>query len=77
MDKPTIIFYEPFEIFIKVNEQLTYLQETKMTESELLVKYNIDYNSFFTSNIRDEKGLPEILKSQDDIHEFILKYISN
>ena len=77
MDKPTIIFYEPFEIFVKVNEQLIYLQETKMTESELLLKYNIDYNSFFTSNIRDEKGLPENLTSNHDVHLFLLDYINN
>ncbi len=73
--KPTIIFYEPSEIMI--TETTTYLQETKITKSELLEKYDIDYDSFLYCNIRDEKGLPEILKSQDDIHEFILKYISN
>ncbi len=74
-EKPIIIFYEPFEIMIK--ETTTYLKEINMTESELLVKYDIDYDSFLDSNIRDEKGLPEILKSKKDIHFFLLDYINN
>ena len=74
-NKPIIIFYEPFEIMIK--DTTKYLQETKITENELLAKYDIDYNSFFTSNIRDEKGLPENLTSNDDVHLFLLDYINN
>ena len=74
-NKPIIIFYEPFEIMIK--DTTKYLQETKITENELLAKYDIDYNSFFTSNIRDEKGLPEILISNNDVHVFLLDYINN
>jgi len=74
-NKPIIIFYEPFEIMIK--DTTKYLQETKITENELLAKYDIDYNSFFTSNIRDEKGLPEILISTHDVHVFLLDYINN
>ena len=79
INKPLIIFCEPFEIFIQEhnNQIITYLQETKMTETELLLKYDIDYDSFFCSNIRDEKGLPEILKSKHDIHIFLLDYINN
>ncbi len=39
-------------------------------------KYDIDYDSFFRNNIRDEKGLPENLRSKNDIrmmtnHNFI------
>jgi hypothetical protein len=74
MNKPIITFYEPFEILIKQTEK--YLQETKMTENELLEKYDIDYDSFFSNNIRDEKGLPEILNSKHDIHIFLLDYIN-
>jgi hypothetical protein len=54
-----------------------YLQETIITEQNLLQKYNIDYDSFYNSNIRDEKGLPEILNSQQDVHNFLLDYINN
>ena len=43
--KPTIVFYEPHEIMIK--ETTKYLQETNLTESDPLAKYDIDYNSFF------------------------------
>lgn len=71
--KPIITFYEPYEIMIK--DTKTYLQETKITENELLAKYDIDYESFFNSNIRDEKGIPELLQSKDDVHIFLLNYI--
>jgi hypothetical protein len=73
--KPIIIFYEPFEIMIKNTTK--YLEETKMTLNELLAKYDIDYESFFNSNIRDNKGYPEILSSKEDIHNFLLDYINN
>ena len=73
--KPIIIFYEPFEIMIK--NTIKYLEETKMTLNELLVKYDIDYESFFNSNIRDDEGYPEILSSKEDIHNFLLDYINN
>ena len=73
--KPIIIFYEPFEIMIK--DTTKYLEETKMTLNELLAKYDIDYESFFNSNIRDDKGYPEILISREDIHNFLLDYINN
>ena len=74
MNKPIIVFYEPYEIMIKENKMFN---ETNMTESELLEKYDIDYDSFFHSNIRDEKGMPEILISKNDIHKFLLDYINN
>lgn len=45
MNKLIIIFYKPFEI-------ISYLDE-------LLDKYNIDYKSFFTEDIRDKYGKPE------------------
>jgi hypothetical protein len=78
MNKPIIIFYEPFEIMVKEYKQKEkYLQETIITEQNLLQKYNIDYDSFYNSNIRDEKGLPEILNSQQDVHNFLLDYINN
>jgi hypothetical protein len=32
---------------------------------------------FVISNIRDEKGLPENLKSNHDVHVFLLDYINN
>ena len=32
---------------------------------------------FFHSNIRDEKGVPEILISKNDVHMFLLDYINN
>jgi len=73
--KQTIVFYEPYEIMIK--ETTKYLQETKMTESELLSKYDIDYYSFFSSDIRDENRYPEALKNMNDVHIFILKYINH
>lgn len=72
--KPTIVFYEPYEIMIK--ETTKYLQETNLTESDLLAKYDIDYNSFFSSDIRDEKGFPENLTSNHDVHLFLLDYIN-
>ena len=81
MDKPTITFCEPFEIFvlfIKDNKEImSYLKESNITENQMLDKYNIDYNSFFTSNIRDEKGIPENLISKNDVHVFLLDYINN
>ena len=60
-----------------IKDTTKYLQETNMTENELLTKYDIDYESFFHSNIRDKKGLPEILESKEDIHSFLLDYINN
>ena len=72
--KPIIIFYEPYEIMIKQTGK--YLSETNLTESELLAKYDIDYNSFFMSNIRDERGYPETIKSHKDVHIFLLDYIN-
>lgn len=72
--KPTIVFYEPYEIMIK--ETTKYLQETNLTESELLAKYDIDYNSFFSSYVRDENGYPENFENKNDVHIFLLKYIN-
>ena len=48
--------------------------KTKITENDLLAKYDIDYDSFYRSNIRDEKGFPENLQSKHDIHIFLLNY---
>jgi len=77
MNKPIIRFYEPFEIVVLVNNEImSYLDEPKITENQILEKYNIDYDSFFTSDIRDEKGLPEIIKSKSDIHSILLNYIN-
>ena len=77
MNKPIIIFYEPFEIIVEKNgEMISYLDELKITESELLEKYDIDYKSFFTKDIRDKNGLPEKFESNDDIHKFLLDYIN-
>ena len=73
--KLIIIFYEPFEIMIKNTTK--YLEETKMTLNELLAKYDIDYESFFNGNIRDDEGYLEILSSKEDIHNFLLDYINN
>lgn len=73
--KPIIIFYEPFEIMIK--DTTIYLLENKMTERELLEKYDIDYDSFYNSNIRDNKGISEVLKNKNDVHLFLLSYIND
>jgi hypothetical protein len=60
MNKPIIIFYESFEIIVKENNEIiSYLDEIKITERELLEKYDIDYKSFMTNDIRNENGLPE------------------
>jgi hypothetical protein len=77
MNKPIIIFYEPFEIIVKENDEIiSYLDEIKITERQLLEKYDIDYKSFMTNDIPNENGLPEKFKSNDDIHKFLLDYIN-
>ena len=77
MNKPIIIFYEPFEIIVKENDEIiSYLDEIKITERQLLEKYDIDYKSFMTNNVRDKYGLPEKFESNDDIHKFLLDYIN-
>ena len=78
MNKPIISFYEPFEIVVLVNNEImSYLDEPQITENQIIEKYNIDYDSFYKSDIRDEKGLPEIIKSKSDIHKILLNYINN
>jgi hypothetical protein len=77
MNKPIIIFYEPFEIIVKENNEIiSYLDEIKITEHQLLEKYDIDYKSFMTNDIRNENGLPEKFESNNDIHKFLLDYIN-
>ena len=77
MDKPIIRFYEPYEIIVLANNEImSYLDEPQITENQILEKYNIDYDSFYKSDIRDEKGLPEIIKSKCDIHSILLNYIN-
>ena len=77
MVKPIIRFYEPFEIIVLTNNEImSYLDESQITENQMLEKYNIDYDSFYKSDIRDEKGLPEIIKSKSDIHSILLNYIN-
>jgi hypothetical protein len=80
MNKPIIVFYEPFEIMAKENGKETYLHrylgQQKLTLKELLDTFDIDYISFYTSNIRDEKCYPIQLSSKDGIHNFLLKYIN-
>ena len=56
---------------------MSYLDESQITENQMLEKYNIDYDSFYKSDIRDEKGLPESISSKSDIHSFLLNYINN
>jgi len=71
-----ITFYEPFEFVVKYNGQIvSYLDDSQMTESELLEKYVVDYNSFLTKDIRDDNGLPMRFESTLDIHALILDYI--
>lgn len=78
MNKPIIRFFEPFEIVVIVNNEIiSYLDEPQITENQILEKYNIDYDSFYKSDIRDEKGLPEIIISKSDIHKILLNYINN
>ena len=77
MNKPIIRFYEPFEIVVLVNNEIiSYLDELKITENQILEKYNIDYDSFYKSDIRNEKGLTKIIKSKSDIHSILLNYIN-
>ena len=77
MVKPIIRFYEPYEIIVLTNNEImSYLDEPKITENQMLEKYNIDYDSFYKSDIRDEKGLPEIISSKSDIHSILLNYIN-
>jgi len=78
MNKPIISFYEPFEIVVLLNNEIiSYLDEPQITENQILEKYNIDYDSFYNSDVRDEKGLPENIKSKNDIHRILLNYINN
>jgi hypothetical protein len=77
MNKPIIRFYEPFEIVVLVNNEIrSYLDEPQITENQILEKYNIDYDSFYKSDIRNEKGLPEMIKSKSDIHVILLNYLN-
>ncbi len=77
MVKPIIRFYKPYEIVVIVNNEImSYLDEPQITENQMLEKYNIDYDSFYKSDIRDEKGLPEIIISNNDIHKILLNYIN-
>ena len=77
MVKPIIRFYEPYEIVVLVNNEfMSYLDEPKITENQMLEKYNIDYDSFYKSDIRDELGLSKIIKSKSDIHKILLNYIN-
>lgn len=76
MSKSTITFYEPFEFIVKCDGQIvSYLDDSQMTESELLEKYAVDYNSFLTKDIRDDNGLPRRIESTAHIHTLILDYI--
>ena len=78
MVKPIIRFYEPYEIVVIVNNEIiSYLDEPQITENQILEKYNIDYDSFYKSDIRDEIGLSKIIKSKNDIHKILLNYINN
>jgi hypothetical protein len=77
MVKQIIRFYEPYEIIVLANNEImSYLDELQITENQMLEKYNIDYDSFYKSDIRDEKGLPEIIKLKSDIHVILLNYIN-
>ena len=76
MNKPIITFYEPFEFIVKCDGQIvSYLDDSQMTENELLEKYAVYYNSFLSKDIRNENGLPIRLESILDIHALILDYI--
>jgi UDP-glucose 4-epimerase len=76
MNKPTITFYEPYEMIVEKNgEIVSYLDDVIQSENELLEKYNINYKSFYTKDIRDEKGMPTNFQSNNNIHAFILAYI--
>lgn len=56
---------------------MTYLKEKNMSQSQMLEKYNIDYDSFIKNNIRDEEGYPENLQTKRDVEIFLLDYINN
>ncbi len=80
MTKPIIVFYEPYEILVKEDgKKEEYLHQKiiqKVTIDELLKTFDIDYPSFFNSNIRDEKGIPENLTSEEDVNNLILNYLN-
>jgi hypothetical protein len=73
--KPKIVFYFPFEIMVVENSKIACLQQTNITENELLQKYDIDYDSFYKNKIYN-KYLGEIsLKSTHEVHNFLLNYM--
>jgi len=75
MNKPTITFYEPYEMILEKNGEISYLDELIITENELVEKYNINYESFLTKDTRDAKGIPIKFTSLSKIHSFILNYL--
>ncbi len=78
MTKPTITFYEPLEMVVEKNGKIvSYLDDIIHSEKELLEKYNINYESFYTKDIRDEKGVAIKFQSSNThhIHDFILEYL--
>lgn len=76
-NKLKIVFYEPNEIMLIENSKIAHLQKTKMTESELLLKYDIDYDSFYRNKICHEKRGVINLKSAREVHIFLLDYMND
>ena len=76
-NKPKIVFYFPFEIMLVENSKIAHLEQTKITENELLQKYDIDYNSFYKNDINNKHLGVIKLKSVNEVNTFILDYMNN
>ena len=76
-NKPKIVFYFPFEIMLVENSKIAHLEQTKITENEILQKYDIDYNSFYKNDINNKHLGVIKLKSVDEVNAFLLDYMNN
>jgi len=78
--KPIIVFYEPGEVMVNIDDKDTYLhryeKNNKITLDKLLDKYDIDYDSFYRSYHYDENE-QKILDTEKDVQEYIIDYINN
>jgi hypothetical protein len=75
-NKPKIVFYFPFEIMLVENSKIAHLEQTNITENELLQKYDIDYNSFYKNDIYNKYFGVIKLKSANEVHTFLLNYMN-
>ena len=84
MNKPTIFFCDPAEIFVKISNETVgyfdYYQKGKLTTAELLEKYDIDYASFignycFYKSYIYENKLIDTCSSKHDVNMFLSSFI--